>query len=410
MAKIHISRKHNFGKAISIELPYSKSIANRYLILNTIAKGIAFTVAESRDCQLLQKALQSPANLCWFEDGATPARFFMAYACATDMKVTIDGTEGLRKRSVLELVNALTNAGAEITWKGEKGFLPVFIEKGIPGNTANFHIDRSMSSQFVSALMLASPALANPFTIHLTGKANSDSYIRLTALCMEDFGIHTEIHEDRIEIEHRNFKRPEKLIVESDWTSASYFFELCALHPNSSFLLQNLSSDNKQEDAALVPFFEQLGVKSTFVPEGLLIQNHGACSISPNFDLKNNIDTAPALICSCAALGLEATFTGIENLVFKESNRIEAINANLKHWGWMLEKEANLWQLKRLEQRTDGAVTIRTFSDHRIAMAFAILADSKELEIDDVTCVEKSFPQFWNELRKCNFVIEDVAE
>lgn len=402
-----ISYNQATPEGIQIQLPGSKSIANRYLILNHLTDQHASFInfPDSRDCVLLQRALQDPESPAWFQDGATPFRFFLSWACAKGISTTLTGDGGLQKRSILPLTEALELMGAKFEYLNEEGYPPCRIVQPRL-NASQVSIERSMSSQYVSSIMLVAPMIANHFTLNLLGTANSDNYIKLTADCMKDFGVAVEIKDSIISIDAAAFKVPETLKIEADWTSAVWFYSLCAAIPGSSFLLKDISAQSKQADADMVGIFTALGVKSVSLPDGIFIFNSGEIAKHFQCNFSQYIDLAPAIICVCAYLKIQATFYGLENLVFKESNRILALRRNLEKFGIGLHQNGTAWDLQFTDSILSKSIEIETFHDHRIAMAFSIFALTTTLEVDDENCVEKSFPHYWKQLEKCNFVIE----
>lgn len=413
MPSLRVQRLSNPAGTYTIHLPASKSMVNRYLILyhlpNLKLQGFNFELlrySESRDSRLLFAALQNPGKKAWFEDGATPARFFMAWAAAMQLDIEIHGTEGLKKRSMLPLTQSLEAHGVKFTFLEHTGYLPLRLH-ATQELGAEFTIDREISSQFLSALMLIAPQIAPIVRIHTEGQWSSQSYIRLTEKCMNAAGIEVQYDDKTILVNSSAAHLPAEPHIEEDWSSAAWFYQCCALNPHTSFHFPNLHLNSLQEDAALAEMFHQLGV-ITSEENGIHIRNTGVVNSTPHFNFINNIDLAPAIICTCAALKLSATFSGYESLRHKESDRLNALTVNLKSFGVELHETDGLLKLRYTEAREkdQDTIQIQTFNDHRICMSFALLAtQGHELEIDDPDCVEKSFPNFWNALRDCNFVL-----
>lgn len=408
--------KHDGSSTVraSIELPGSKSLSNRYLIIRVVANTTSDLkgLSNARDTRLLMEALSHPSNEHYFADGATPFRFFLAYAAAAQHPALLTGNQSLYKRSIAPLVETLSSMGAELSYQDQKGFPPIAIKKGVSHFT-DIRVQRDISSQFVSALMLVAPVFEGAKTIRLEGPARSGyAYIRMTAYCMAACGVAPQIDENNILIPEGKYILPKTISVEADWSSAAWFYMLCACVPNSEIHIANLQKQSFQGDSKLSDFFERLGVETAFHTNEIVLNNAGRkISEIPIFDLLNNIDLAPALVCTCAFLEIPALFEGLDNLQYKESDRLETLNLNLALFGWQLVQIDKHWQLQKtgafLEQNT---ISIRTFSDHRIAMAFAIFALKHTLMFDDATCVEKSFPGFWAQWQKCNFVMDQYGE
>ncbi|MBS3913873.1 MAG: hypothetical protein KG003_05200 [Bacteroidetes bacterium] len=389
-----------------IQLPESKSISNRYLILKHLfnSKTILKGLSQSRDTQLLKTALELNKDCYWFEDGATPMRFFLAYAAARNMPCKIEGTPGLSKRSNLPLTQALSAAGAIFSFEGREGYLPIVIEKGLQ-HTSQIHISRELSSQFVSALMLVSPLLSGVVHLYLHGPANSEPYIQMTKKCMQNFGISSKWNPESncISIHSEGFLAPAEVQIETDWSSASYFYSLVACYPEFTIQLQGLKFSGMQGDEIAAKLFAHFGVKSEIQPDGILLQNIGEMDSEIEIDFTNCIDLAPAIICCSAYLNASVQFKGIHNLVYKESNRLEALQANLKQFGVEIIQKEKHWELKYEEVPVKKEYSIQTFNDHRIAMAMSIFAMRGNLNLDETESVVKSFPGFWSALGTCNF-------
>ncbi len=390
-----------------IHLPGSKSLSNRYLIIHALSDSYCNLqgLSEARDTRLLQNALHNKGNEKYFADGATPFRFFLAYAAALRHTCILKGTNGLHQRNIAPMVNALSQLGAEIQYLEQAEHPPVALHSGIK-EFKNVAIDRSISSQFVSALMLIAPHFKGNKTIELLGMPTSgNAYINMTAACMKTCGIKIEFTENFIQILDGKYHMPMSLDIEADWSSAAWFYAIVATQPGLSVSLPGLYSNSPQGDSNTPSFFNPLGVTTLVENDELIIKNTGEIQSDLVFNLRDNIDLAPALIATCAYLNIPAKFQGLENLVHKESNRSESLRINLAALGYDFKSVKEHWTLQKKEGVTiSNAVPIKTFSDHRIAMAFSIFAQRHPLFIDDAECVEKSFPGYWDQLQKCNFV------
>jgi len=433
---------------IQISLPGSKSQSNRALILAHQAQmgfDNIHNLSLSRDTQLLKSALlklnalkkikeENTDFFSWahyqlneievvhlnnhasnqledeffdFMDAGTPARLILAYFSALGIITSLTGNESLENRSMQPLIDVLESGGAKYEYTKKSGHFPIAITKGLwsfPKNTIN----RSQSSQYVSALMLIAPLYPGIKTIQMVGASHSDGYIDMTQKVMADFGIECTIdHElQQIVIQHQKPIQTE-LTIEGDWSSASYFYAVCALTKNTIFIA-DLNEQSCQGDSLCAKFFKDLGVKTTFTKNGCELTYFGKQIESINWDLSGVPDLAPTLIVAAAALKIEGTIFGIENLKYKECNRIEALNENLSQFGYTLlqnTENIDVFYLQKSQELSVDGITklITTHSDHRMAMAFAPLAVQYDIAFDDIECVEKSFPNFWVELQKCNF-------
>lgn len=434
------------GKTITINLPGSKSQSNRFLIL-AHQQNIPFdsiqNISDSRDTQLLIKALdklnllkdQIEKNTDFFQwthyqlleeeieklnnhvsnqlqdesfdflDAGTPARLILAYFSALGIQTQLSGNESLQNRSMQPLIDVLESGGAKFEFHDVSGHFPLSIARGLYKFPTK-SIDRSMSSQFVSALMLIAPLFEGTKEIQLEGHSHSNAYIQMTQKVLQYCGFQVDFNENSIRISEHSVSIIQPIVIESDWSAASYFYEVCALTPGSMFQFNHLFKDSWQGDVACADFFRDLGVETMFDDQGCTISN----SLSPisqiDWDLSNVPDLAPALIACASALNITGRIKGIQNLIYKESNRIDTINLNINQLGYEIcesQESFDEYFLQKSQIKSADIIHIKTFSDHRIAMAFAPLAMLNPLIIDDIQCVEKSFPQFWNELKKCNF-------
>lgn len=443
--------RHIDSTTIQISLPGSKSQSNRALILAHQAQmdlNDIHNLSQSRDTQLLKNALlklnalkkekeENTDFFSWahyqlnetevvhlnnhasnqledesfdFMDAGTPARLILAYFSALGIITSLIGNESLENRSMQPLIDVLESGGAKFEYTKKSGHFPIAITKGLwsfPKNTIN----RTQSSQYVSALMLIAPIYPGIKTIQMEGAAHSDGYINMTQKVMVDFRIDCSVDHELQQIVIQDQKPIHtELTIEGDWSSASYFYAVCALTKNMIFIA-DLEEQSCQGDSRCAQFFQELGVKSTFTKNGCELTYFGNQIESIKWDLSGVPDLAPTLIVAAAALKIEGTITGIENLKYKECNRIEALNENLAQFGYDLLQNSEHIDVFCLQKAQESPVEvtiklIKTHSDHRMAMAFAPLAVQYELAFDDIQCVEKSFPNFWKELQKCNFEIQ----
>lgn len=433
---------------IQISLPGSKSQSNRVLILAHQAQmnfDNILNLSLSRDTQLLKNALlklialkkekeENTDFLSWVHyqlnenevlhlnnhasnqlesesfdlmDAGTPARLILAYFSALGIITTLTGNNSLENRSMQPLIDVLESGGAKYEYTKKSGHFPIAITKGLwsfPKNTIN----RSQSSQYVSALMLIAPLYPGIKTIQMEGVAHSDGYINMTQKVMADFGIDCNVNHELQQIVIQDQKPKNTTIsIESDWSAASYFYTVCTL-TKITIHFPDLEEHSCQNDSLCAQYFEDLGVQTTFTEVGCKLTYTGNLDKNIDWDLSGVPDLAPTLIVAASALQLEGTIIGIENLKYKECNRIDVLNQNLSQFGYgLLQSSDNLdaFYLQKTQNQppSDQIKFIYTHSDHRIAMAFAPLAVQYALEFDDIDCVEKSFPNFWKELQKCNF-------
>ena len=447
--------------AIQINLPVSKSLLNRALIaiagqgnLKSWLEDNSHIIANGcRDTQLLLNALSQDnsageSSTYYFQDAGTPCRLYTAFAAANfTSPCQITGNESLNSRSIEPLVTALIEMGADISYSDQVGFTPIFINAGIT-EWSDITISAAVSSQFASALLLMAPLFKGDKKLIITDSSHSQAYIEMTIHLLNHLGIETSsINEGTglcitINGDYRSSNTPIDLeILESDWSSAAFFYpvllglpkdatiELLGLKMSDSQKTQDLSLEgskikSSQGDSAMCVFGNFLGIETIETEKGIQINRH-PIEINKTLafladdeildhdqtlriDLKNNPDLVPALVVGWCILGKSAIISGIHNLRFKECDRILAIQENIKGLGCTLTMlgsvEDDRWILNCSGRFFPAQLHIHTQSDHRIAMAFSALKPwIAALSYTDTTCVEKSFPQFWEQLKKCTF-------
>lgn len=377
-----------------IDLPISKSIANRYLITSALAKNILRLPDKlPEDVRILQEALNSESLEINIGMAGTAMRFLTAHFSIQEGRIVLlTGAERMKQRPIKELVNALQSLGAEIEYLEQDGFPPLqIVGKRLSGGEVK--ISGSVSSQFISALMMIGPMLERGLQIQLKGKVLSKPYIELTADCMLKCGAKVEIDENLISIESGNYEIPE-LSIESDWSAASYFYALAAVRPNSKFLLKGLDLDSSQGDSVLARWFHEIGVTSVQKRIGVEIQSGSPIKLPAELDFTNHPDLAQTFAFLTAGLGQSLKLTGLDNLRIKETDRVEAMKTELEKLGVSVLVDGN-------EMIVSGSVSakaanIKTYNDHRMAMSAAVLSAVIPTQIENPEVVAKSFPGFWN--------------
>jgi 3-phosphoshikimate 1-carboxyvinyltransferase len=394
--KLH--KKNLLPEVTAISLPGSKSISHRVLIsaaLSNLPINFISDLSDCDDTRYLLHAIQNPGQKIYeFGDGATPLHFFMAMAAAQNRQCTLTGTDRLMQRPHEDLIDLLEQCGAEIK------FLPgkICIQSGIQ-SFSKITADSSRSSQHISAMMLVAPLFKGQKEILLKGNPASFPYIKLTASVLKSFGIETVISKDKIIIEDGLYKTPDLMVIEPDWSSAAFFYSLVACEPNIRILLKGLNLESQQGDSDIADFYLELGVTSTQTQDGVLINHNGYVNPNPTFHLINHPDCAPALLALCGFLGVDAIFTGLDNLANKESDRLHAMNENMQQVGITIASDAGVYKLlfNHHSDTRSNLLNIQSHNDHRIVMAMAVFGLKYSLRIDNATCVNKSFPGFWEQ-------------
>lgn len=422
----------------TIVLPASKSISNRVLILKHVLGSTTElqNISEADDTVLMQMALAKGNGTIHLKNAGTCMRFLTAYFAATEnSEVTLLCDERMEKRPIDELVTALQQLGAEITYLNKQGYPPLQI-KGKQLNGGHVSISAQASSQYVSALMMIAPLCKTDLTIELTGEITSAPYIDMTVKLMQEFGINIVQENSKFEI--RNSKTPVRLssskpfpedivsrdasmnsagqyTIEGDWSAASYWYEMVALSDDAEVFLPNLSLNSLQGDSLIAEYMKQFGVETIIVDNGILLKNNGKRKTEngkqkTDLDLTDTPDLAPTLAVTAAAKNTQLTLTGLQNLIIKESNRLQALETELSKLGVdIISTEDSLsinLQTSNIKPQTSN---IATYGDHRMAMAFAPLALLFEtITIEHPEVVEKSYPHFWDDLTRMGFILSDT--
>ena len=381
-----------------VELPISKSIANRYQIIGALAgEKISFPDSAPEDVKVLRDALAATTTEVNVGMAGTAMRFLTAYfSMIEERQVLLVGDKRMYQRPIDDLVEALQLLGADLSYLEEYGFPPICINgRPLLGGTINMLA--STSSQFVSALMMIAPKMKNGLTILLEGKVLSRPYIELTADCMRQCGIQVRFEGNSIKIPSGEFVIPEN-VIETDWSSASYFYALAAAKPNSKLLLKGLNLNSSQGDSILSNWFKPLGVSSMQKVNGVEISSSGIVDFPSELDFKNNPDLAQTFAFLAAVLGKELKLSGLDNLRLKETDRISALQNELRKLGVSVNVEYDSMFVSGSIAKSEAS--IKTYNDHRMAMSAALLSTRIAVEIENPDVVCKSFPGFWYELKK----------
>jgi 3-phosphoshikimate 1-carboxyvinyltransferase len=394
MNTVELPKKRLFGR-IDIPLPSSKSESNRVLIIDSLTEGenILSNLAEARDTQTMIRLLTEDPEIYDVLDAGTTMRFLTAYAALNNKQKTMTGTPRMCERPIGILVDALKEMGASIDYLQKEGYPPLSIN-GFSGQKARqVNIRGDVSSQYISALLMNAPLLPEGLILNLTGKIGSRTYITMTLELMKAFGVDYTFEGSRIEIKPGKYQ-PTTFSVESDWSGASYWFSLLACADSGELFLKGLKAESLQGDAKIVDIMEMLGVESVFQSEGVMLKKKEITGL-PSFDFTHCPDLAQTVAVTCALTGQTSDFTGLESLRIKETDRIDALQRELAKIGALLEeRKEGVFTLVPAANIPD-LVSIATYDDHRMAMAFMPLMTRAKLEIEDPEVVNKSYPSFW---------------
>ena len=402
---ISISRDHN---SISGELIItgSKSESNRLLILKALYPSIeVHNLSNSHDTKVMLRALKSSENIIDIHHAGTAMRFLTAYFSIQEgREVVLTGSARMQERPIKLLVDALRSMGADISYEKEDGYPPLRI-KGKRLTENKVSLLANISSQYISALMLIASSLPEGLEICLDGPVTSVPYINMSLQLLNQVGIQGTFEGQRIAIEP-SASIPEKTIhVESDWSSASYFYSLAAISDNTELKLSNYRSTSLQGDACLASIYKQFGVETRYEDNSIVLSKNSNTKPAKLIeDLRNAPDIAQTIAVTCLALGLECEMHGLHTLKIKETDRLVALKNELEKFGAQVEithDSLKLYPTSLLNKN----VEVATYNDHRMAMAFAPLALKVPLKIMDAMVVEKSFPTFWEDLEVLDFKI-----
>jgi 3-phosphoshikimate 1-carboxyvinyltransferase len=387
---------------VRIDLPSSKSISNRALILDALAYSPydIENISECDDTQVLVNALDS--NKTTFDIGAagTTMRFLTAFLSKTVGEWVITGSERMKQRPIKLLVDGLNNLGARIEYIEKEGFPPLRIY-GSALMGGEILLNGSVSSQYISALMMIAPSMQNGLKIILDGNVISRPYINMTIQMMKEYGVTVEFEDNIISIKPQEYQ-PIPYKVESDWSAASYWYEILALVGKGGIQLRGLRRDSYQGDSKVAELFMQLGVETTYLSDGILLTpNESIITPLMEYDFTDQPDLAQTFVVTCCLKGIPFYFSGLQSLKIKETDRIAALINELRKLGYVITEPGKgmlAWEDERCESA--GNVCIATYDDHRMAMAFAPVALLRPISIENPEVVSKSYPNFWEDIEK----------
>ena len=390
-----------------VQIPASKSISNRLLVLQYLLKiklnhEISIqNLASSDDTQILKKVLSKGfhCSIVDVKNAGTCFRFLTSLFSLISGEVILTGSDEMKQRPIKELVVALKSIGAEIQYLEKEGFPPLRIE-GTQLTGGKIVIDSSKSSQFVTSLLLIAPFLKDGLEIEQIGEIKSKSYTDMTIFLLKEIGVEMEEKGNNIKVKPLQKPLVKNIFVESDWSSASYWYQLISLSPEySKIQILGLKEDSIQGDSVIKDLFLQFGIHSYFGDNGVeIVKTREVKSFKFEYDFSSIPDMVPTFVATCVGLGFDGKFSGISHLVYKETNRIEALKKEIKKLNYSLEMLDNdSFEIKKIGD-LPTKVKIETYKDHRMAMSFApLITKINKIEIENESVVEKSYPEFWVE-------------
>lgn len=393
-----------------IVLPSSKSICNRALIIHALAGGTCLpdNLSDCDDTRVMLQALQTMPPIIDIRAAGTAMRFLSAYLSITEGTHVITGTARMQQRPIRILVDALRALGAQIDYAGNEGYPPLRITgKKLKGG--KIALPGNVSSQYISALLMIAPMLEEGLILTLTGEVVSRPYIDLTLQLMRDFGAKAEWKEENcLEVTPQPY-RSIHYTIESDWSAASYWYEMAALSREAVITLPGLYNNSFQGDAKVADLFRELGVDTCYQDHKVILTKNGHRCQRMEYDFVNQPDLAQTFVVTCALLDIPFRFSGLQSLKIKETDRMAALIAEMKKLGYVLtETDGSVLSWNGTRCNAEAKPAIDTYEDHRMAMAFAPAALClKEIFMNEPHVVSKSYPHYWENLLTAGFGITE---
>ncbi|WP_339729300.1 3-phosphoshikimate 1-carboxyvinyltransferase [Maribacter stanieri] len=408
--KLHLTGPANDQLNNTITITGSKSESNRSLLLAALFPDIKIeNISNSDDAELMAKGLKISDGTVDIHHAGTAMRFLTGYFSSQEGKeVILTGSKRMTERPIKILVDALKSLGAEISYVQEDGYPPIKI-KGQKIVKDKVSLPANVSSQYISSLLLIAPSLENGLELELVGKITSVPYIKMTLALLEEIGVETSFEGNIIKVSAKDKVAPTTLVVESDWSSASYFYGICALAaPGTEITLSAYKQKSLQGDSVLADIYTSFGVETTFGENKITLRKTDMKVLAENeFDLANAPDIAQTIAVTCFGLGVGCHLIGLHTLKIKETDRLEALHTELSKLGAdisVTDKTLTIIPSKTIVPE----VAIDTYNDHRMAMAFAPLAMKTTMFVNDAEVVSKSYPDFWNDLKQLDFSIKEL--
>ena len=408
--KLHLSAPSETLIKSTVKITGSKSESNRLLLLQALFPSIKIdNLSNSDDAEVMQKGLQISNGVVDIHHAGTAMRFLTAYFASQENKeVTLTGSKRMTERPIKVLVEALRSLGAEISYLKDEGYPPIAI-KGKKLTNHKVSLPADISSQYISALLLIAPSLENGIELELVGKITSVPYIKMTLGLLSQIGVASSFEGNTIKVSPKKTVEPTTQVVESDWSSASYFYSIVALCDiGTQISLSAYNKNSLQGDSVLKEIYKDFGVETSFQGHEVILKKIAAPNNSIfNLDLANAPDIAQTIAVTCLGLGVGCHMTGLHTLKIKETDRLEALKTELTKLGANIsvtDKTLTLEPSKEINKE----IAIDTYNDHRMAMAFAPLAIKTSLFVNDAEVVSKSYPDFWEDMKNLKFKVQTV--
>ena len=391
-----------------LEIGGSKSESNRLLMLRKYSSDFKITnLSRSDDTKTLIDALINRNKIIDINHAGTAMRFLLSYyASKPNSEVILTGSDRMKNRPIGVLVKALRDLGANIEYEGKEGYPPIkIIGKNLIDNEVS--LPANISSQYISSLMMLGVRIKNGIRLNLEGNITSEPYIFMTKKLIEKIGYNVIINNNQIEVLGKNKSFAKIVEVESDWSSASYFYSIVALSEDARISLKTFKRNSIQGDSIISKIYERLGVKTIFKDSYVIISKNKVANLPQRIklDLSDSPDLAQTIAVTCLGLGIECELSGLHTLKIKETDRIEALKKEFIKLGVDNINTSNNKIYFKAGQKLNKNIKISTYQDHRMALSFAALAVVVDISIEDPNVVSKSFPDFWKNLKTLGFKI-----
>lgn len=405
LQKSSVSKKLN-----KVKITGSKSESNRLLLLQALYPNIEISnLSNSDDSTVMQEALESTSEVIDIHHAGTAMRFLTAFFATQDnRKVILTGSSRMQERPVKILVDALTALGAEISYQKNEGYPPLVIN-GKKLQIDTVEMAANVSSQYISALLLIAPKLKNGLTLNLIGKITSVPYIKMTLALLHEIGVETNFENNSITVKPlQAFTKSKKLVVESDWSSASYYYSICALSEiGTEIQLSAYKENSLQGDSTLASIYKKFGVDTTYQNNSVILQKSKLVNNNSviKLDLANAPDIAQTIAVTSLGLGIPCELLGLHTLKIKETDRLVALKTEIEKFGTSVHITEDSLSINHINPLNNN-IAIDTYNDHRMAMAFAPLALKQAFVVNEAEVVSKSYPEFWTDIESIGFQLK----
>ena len=405
--RLHLTPPADKHIKSTIKVTGSKSESNRILLLQALYPNVRIeNSSNSDDAQVMEKGLKMDKGIVDIHHAGTAMGFLIA--SQEGKEVLLTGSQRMTERPIKVLVDALLSLGAQISYENNEGYPPIKII-GKKLTKSKVSLPANISSQYISALLLIAPSLENGIELELVGEITSVPYIKMTLALLTQMGIENSFDKNNIKVSPKKAVENNTLVVESDWSSASYFYSIAALSElGSEIKLSSYKENSLQGDSVLAEIYKDFGVATLFEENKIVLKKKSNSKVEIiECDLSNAPDIAQTIAVTCFGLGIGCHLTGLHTLKIKETDRLEALDTELSKLGAVISVTDKTLTLDPSDKINED-ISIDTYNDHRMAMAFAPLAFKTSLFINDAEVVSKSYPDFWNDMKLVKIGVKEL--